>query len=449
MRAATFVRVCMALVALGGVLPAHAADVQRNVLDASINLGWVTETLIRDGRRPENEADVAHWMADGDVHVRALVGRLGAPNADRDLAAVLERWAGWDTVTRLSGPVGAAESVGSVYRGLRDAVSATFDAAAQRWVRGGSCESQFAEVGFHFGRAHIAALRGDAFTRDHDLWIMRGAIQAGLRQDAEKGCGFGARADWDRLPVLTGDASPGGFSATLPLLQEIASRAWPGRTDAVLPPVPGPWGASAENAAPSCRHILEAGAANGDGAYWLDPAGGDPFRAYCDMTRDDGGWTLYAVGAELPAGSERDAVMEPWGPTPQVLRRDRAEALVAVSSGLFRISDPAVERSFFIRDAAPLFDSGRIGGFGHGHVWATNADAVACATSYDQVRGGAMAATGSFGIDCESSGLGSHACGTLNGWILFHHGGTYDYDGQHPCSFGPGESGGLVLRWVR
>lgn len=449
MRAATFVRVGMALVALGGVLPARASDVQRNVLDAGINLGWVTETLTRDGRRPENEADVANWMADAGVHLQALVGRLAAPDAERDLAAVLERWARWDTATRLGGAVFAADFVGSVYRGLQDAVSTTFDAAAQRWVGGGSCDAQFAEVGFRFGRAHIAALRGDAFARDDGLYRLRGAIEAGLRQDAQKGCGFGARADWDRLPVLAGDASPDGFAATLPLLQAIASGAWPGRADAVLPPVAGPWGASAENAAPSCRHILEAGAATGDGAYWLAPAGGDPFRAFCDMTRDGGGWTLYALGDELPAGSERDAITEPWGAMPQVLRRDRAEALVAVSTGLFRISDPAVERSFFIRDPAPTFDSGGIGGFGHGHVWATNADAVACATGYDQVRAGAMATTGSFGIDCEVRGLGSHVCGTQNGWILFHRGGTYDHDGQHPCSFGLGESGGLLLRWVR
>lgn len=449
MRAATFVRVCAALVALGGVLPAHASDVQRNVLDASINLGWVTETLILEGRRPENEADVAHWMSDADAHVRALAGRLAAPTADRDLSEVLERLARWDTATRWSGAVGAGGFVASVYRGLQDTVSTTFDAEIQRWVGGGSCDRQFAEVGFRFGRAHIAALRGDLFSRDRDLYFLRGAIETGLRQDAQKGCGFGARADWDRLPVLTGDPSPDGFAATLPLLQEIASRAWPGRADAVLPPVSGPWGASAENAAPSCRHILEAGAATGDGTYWLDPAGGDPFRATCDMTRDDGGWTLYAIGADLPAGSERDEVAEPWGAMPQVLRRDRAEALVAASGGLFRVSDPAVERSFFVRDAAPLFDSGRIGGFGHGHVWATNADAVACATSYDPVRGGAMATTSAFAIDCEARGPGSHACGTQNGWILFHRGGTYDHDGQHPCSFGPGESGGLVLRWVR
>ncbi len=293
---------------------------------------------------------------------------------------------------------------------------------------------------------------------------MRQAIRGGLQQDQLKLCGFGVPVDWDRVPALAGDATANGFWWSLVLIQAIALQAGRGGGSVggmpvplpppapppalTPPPVAAPFGSSAENAAPTCRHILAAGAATGDGVYWLDPAGGDPFPAYCDMTRDDGGWTLYAIGAELPASAEQPSVTDPRGSQPQVLRQDRAEALAAVSTGLFRISDPALEQSFFIRDVRPLFASS-IGGFGRGHVWATNAGSVACATSYAQVRGTAMVATGTFDIDCESRGPGSHTCGTANGWILFHRGGTYDYDAQHPCSFGHGESQGLVVRWMR
>ena len=455
---------CMVLLVLVFGSPARANQSQRHVLDASINLGWVTETLAREGRTAANQADVALGMALAEAHVRAVVDLLRAPYQDLDFSGVLAALSRWDGATAGMSAAHAAAHIQQIQRHLREVVSVYFDARTQRLVWDGTCDSSFADVGFHFGRAHIAGLRGEADGMTGHLGNMRQAIRGGLQQDQLKLCGFGVPVDWDRVPVLRGDGSADGFWWSLVLIQAIALQAGRGggtvgAVPAPLPspvglppappPVATPLGSSAENAAPSCRHILEADAATGDGVYWLDPAGGDPFPAYCDMTRDDGGWTLYAIGADLPAGSERDEVTEPWGPMPQVLRQGRAEALVTVSTGLFRISDPAVERGFFIRDVRPLFDSGGIGGFGRGHVWATNADSVACATSYEQVRGAAMAATGAFDIDCESRGPGSHDCGTINGWILFHRGGTYDYDGQHPCSIGHGQSLGLVVRWVR
>jgi hypothetical protein len=49
------------------------------------------------------------------------------------------------------------------------------------------------------------------------------------------------------------------------------------------------------NPATSCRALHDGYPNLGDEIYWLDPDGpsgaGSPFRAFCDMTRDNGGWT--------------------------------------------------------------------------------------------------------------------------------------------------------------
>lgn len=457
-------RVCAVVMALSCAFVAPANDVQRHILDASINLGWVSETLAAEGRTAANAGALDQGMAFAEAHVRAMVGLLPAPYQDLDFSVVLARLDGWDAATARN-PSEAALYVQQIHDRLRATLSVYLDARTQRLVRDGNCDAQFAHVGFHFGRAHIAGLRGDAVTRDRHLGSMRQAIRGGLRQDQVKLCGFGVEADWDDLPVLLGDASADGFWRTLVSIQAIALQARRGGGRAVLPtsgavpPPPSPSppfptpavliGSGPENPAPSCRHILHAGGSTGDGLYWLDPRGGDSFPAFCDMTNDGGGWTLYAIGADLSGAIERPSVTDPGSLAPQVLQQDRAQALATVSGGLFRISDPRGAQSFYIRDTTPLFASDQIGGFGRGHVWATNAGSVECATSYAQVNASAMASTGTFAIDCESRGPGSHACGTVNGWILFHAGGTYDYDGQHPCSFGHGQSPGLVVRWIR
>jgi len=47
----------------------------------------------------------------------------------------------------------------------------------------------------------------------------------------------------------------------------------------------------------SCNEILKSGYSTGNGIYTIDPDGSGsiaPFKVYCDMTTDDGGWILYA-----------------------------------------------------------------------------------------------------------------------------------------------------------
>ncbi|MDW7548555.1 fibrinogen-like YCDxxxxGGGW domain-containing protein [Pseudoalteromonas peptidolytica] len=54
----------------------------------------------------------------------------------------------------------------------------------------------------------------------------------------------------------------------------------------------------------SCNEILQSGESTGDGVYTISPIGEDPISVYCDMTTDDGGWTLVGTYPKSEKGGK-------------------------------------------------------------------------------------------------------------------------------------------------
>jgi hypothetical protein len=181
--------------------------------------------------------------------------------------------------------------------------------------------------------------------------------------------------------------------------------------------------------------------ASPDGDYLIDPNGGDTgdaFTVTCDLTTDGGGWTLIGRGQWWMA--EANALPPGIDAYLPVVKRTE---IVQASSSLFRAGDGA--QRLFIEDANALLEAGF-------HYWRTTGSSVACATDYADVGAKTMAITSSVGISCDSLAVGSHTCGTLNGWILLHLNDPYNVSGAHPCSLGSGDhptDAGLRTLWVR
>ena len=89
-------------------------------------------------------------------------------------------------------------------------------------------------------------------------------------------------------------------------------------------------GGSETCASTSCKTILQDGFAQAgdDGNYWINPDGTGAFEVYCDMTTDDGGWTMIAQGGIWDCSQMTENSSMKWDDSCTYLEYAKVQALV-------------------------------------------------------------------------------------------------------------------------
>lgn len=178
---------------------AHANDTQRLIVDAGINLGlWQAQVALFDA--PFTEPSQVGYATNASSAVEMIREGLQPPFENLDLQSVLDAIARYPDRTR--GWPGRQRA--SDVQQIRDLLHARLSLLYLSTVgiyAAPNCDGAFLDVGYHLGRAQMAAFANDGATLANARSMLLQAIRSGLEAAQRTGCGFNLEGAWADLGV--------------------------------------------------------------------------------------------------------------------------------------------------------------------------------------------------------------------------------------------------------
>ena len=149
---------------------------------------------------PATDPSQVGYASDAFTAVDLVRQRLRPPFADLDLASVLEAIARYPERTADLLARQRAVDVAQIHDLYRARLSVAYLSTTGLFAAS-TCDAAFLDVGYHLGRAQMAAFAGDDALLANARSMLLQAIRTGLDAARELRCGFNLEDVWDGLEV--------------------------------------------------------------------------------------------------------------------------------------------------------------------------------------------------------------------------------------------------------